>query len=467
MQYRDDGYALGRWINKQRSAFGRGDLDPEREKRLAALPGWTWDVNEADWEESFARLLAYVEREGSARVPSGYKQDGFALGLWVSAQRSLLTRGKLDPERRRRLAALPGWTWQALQTKWDEGFARLSEYVEREGTAQLPQSHVEDGFALGRWVSKQRGAFARGTLDSERQSRLAALAGWTWQPDEDRWQEGFVRLSDYVRREGSARIPSGYEEDGFALGRWVVTRRREFRAGKLDPKRQQHLMALRGWTWNTFETGWDEGFAYLSKYVQREGNARVPVGYEEDGFSLGAWVKGQRATFAKGTLAAQRAARLRSMPGWTWHTKEDAWEEAFDRLSQYVQRERSAFVPTGHEEDGFRLGQWVAVQRRNFAKGKLDRRRQKLLAALPGWTWDALEAKWEEGFERLSVYVQREGSAHVPGGYEDDGFRLGQWISVQRSRFAKRRARTSAQEALGCAPRLDLGCKRGRMGGGL
>ena len=26
---------------------------------------------EADWEESFARLLAYVEREGGARVPVG------------------------------------------------------------------------------------------------------------------------------------------------------------------------------------------------------------------------------------------------------------------------------------------------------------------------------------------------------------------------------------------------------------
>ena len=126
---------------------------------------------------------------------------------------------------------------------------------------------------------------------------------------------------------------------------------------------------------------------------------------------------------------------------------------ALDRLSQYVQREGSAFVPTGHEEDGFRLGQWVArsasaTSPRESSTG----RREPRLAALAGWTWDALEAKWEEGFERLSVYVQREGSAHVPGGYEDDGFRLGQWISVQRSRFAKGKLEPARKRRLAALP---------------
>ncbi len=437
VQYRDDGYALGRWVNKQRTALGRGDLSPEREKRLAALPGWTWDVNEAAWEESFARLLAYVEREGTARVPAGHKQDGFALGLWVSAQRSLLARGTLSPERRSRLAAQPGWTWQALQTKWEEGFACLSEYVEREGSARLPQSHVEDGFALGRWVSKQRGAFARGTLDAERQSRLAALPGWTWQPKEARWQEGFARLSEYVRREGSARVPKGYEENGFALGQWVVTRRREFFVGKLDPERQERLAALPGWIWNTYETHWNEGFSRLSEYVQREGSARVPSAYEENGFALGAWVKGQRSALAKGTLDPDRTAQLVALPGWTWHAREAAWEEAFARLSAYVGRERSALVPTGYEGDGFRLGQWVAVQRSNFAKGQLDQGRTRRLAALPGWAWDVLEAKWEQGFERLTQYLEHEGDARVPRSHEENGFRLGQWVGVQRGLFGR------------------------------
>jgi superfamily II DNA or RNA helicase len=435
--YREDGYALGRWINKQRTAFGKARLGTERERRLAALPGWTWDVNEAAWEEALARLLAYVESEGSARVSTAYKHDGFALGLWVSAQRTQFATGTLSRERQRRLAALPGWTWDALQIRWDEAFDRLVEYVTREGSARIAQDHVEDGFPLGRWVSKQRGAYSKGTLNPERQKRLAALPGWTWQPDQARWDEGFARLSAYVKREGSARVPGAYEKTGYRLGSWVIVQRSNFAKGKLDPGRERLLAALPGWIWNTSEATWEEAFERLCEYVEREGNALVPRKHVEDGFPLGDWVKGQRVEFGRGKLDPERERRLAALPGWTWDAREEAWNKAFDRLSEYVKREGDAFVSTGYVDDGFRLGQWVAVQRRNYAKGELGPEREERLAGLSGWAWDALDAKWEEGFRHLKKYVEREAHARVPGSHKEDGYRLGQWVGVQRGIYAE------------------------------
>jgi hypothetical protein len=37
------------------------------------------------------------------------------------------------------------------------------------------------GYRLGNWVNMQRGNFARGTLDDDRQTRLQDLPGWSWQ----------------------------------------------------------------------------------------------------------------------------------------------------------------------------------------------------------------------------------------------------------------------------------------------
>ena len=110
----DDGFRLGRWV--QRLRMRQNTVDPDRRRRLEALPGWSWsspDRLEAIWEERFANLKQYSEREGHSRVPYHYKtDDDFRLGQWVSSQRLKFSNDKIDPYRRQRLEALPGWVWK-------------------------------------------------------------------------------------------------------------------------------------------------------------------------------------------------------------------------------------------------------------------------------------------------------------------------------------------------------------------
>ena len=106
------GIELGRWVLKQRTRYGKGSLDSDRQHRLEQLPGWTWDPHADKWEEGFNRLMAYFEHYGDARVPSSYVVGNYPLGTWVAKQRATFRRGTLDADRQRRLNNVPGWTWR-------------------------------------------------------------------------------------------------------------------------------------------------------------------------------------------------------------------------------------------------------------------------------------------------------------------------------------------------------------------
>ena len=108
------------------------------------------------------------------------------------------------------------------------------------------------------------------------------------------------------------------------------------------------------------------------------------------------------------------------------------WDEWYGRLKDYKQREGHCLVPQHYSDpiSGYRLGQWVAVQRRT--KDTLSPERRARLDAL-GFVWDPFAAQWEEGFRFLQLFCQREGHCRVPISHREQGYRLGQWVGMQRT----------------------------------
>jgi hypothetical protein len=361
-------------------------LAASRVARLEALPGWSWDPQDDQWEDQFARLEAFVTREGHARVPGDHvEDDSQRLGEWVMTQRGSRRRNQLSPSRVARLEALPGWLWDVRDATWEENFAVLEAFAAREGHARLPSSGLEDGQKLGRWVTKQRASHGGRSMSAKRVARLEALPGWSWDPQDDQWEENFAALEAFAAREGHARVPVSHVAGNQRLGEWVKNQRASHRRGELSAARGERLDAVPGWTWEARDAEWEENFAALESFVAREGHARVPAKHVENGHPLGRWVSNQRGMRRR--ISPSRVARLDRVPGWTWDVLDAIWEENFAVLQGFIAREGHARVPATHIEDGVKLGVWVVGQRNRYARGRLPPEQVERLSAQPEWAW--------------------------------------------------------------------------------
>jgi superfamily II DNA or RNA helicase len=81
-----------------------------------------------------------------------------------------------------------------------------------------------------------------------------------------------------------------------------------------------------------------------------------------------------------------------------------SFEEYFGALEQFIRGVGHALVPTGYVTDnGLNLGMWVANQRSLKGRDKLPLEYVERLDNLPGWAWNAYEAKWNEGLLRYQA----------------------------------------------------------------
>jgi superfamily II DNA or RNA helicase len=416
------------------------------------------------WNFWFGLLQAHVQEHGTAWVSAKHvTRDGYKLGMWVNGQRNSRLNGQLSEERTKRLESLKGWVWDAYKEKWETGLAALMDYVRLHGDAKVPMKHVTpQGFGLGSWISTARRKKSKNQLPLDRVSRLEAVPGWSWSVLDDSWEDGFLALERYVAEKGDARVPATFvTASGYKLGDWTYRQRRLRLTQGLDPSFVRRLEGLPGWSWDSqklsrgVKLNWEDAFKKLLEFQEREGHVLVPQNYQtSDGFLLGFWVHYQRKT-VEGMLA-ERRVRLEELPTWRWNVRapgnlrapHKVWEGALQELREFVQNEGHARVPKDYRtESGFRLGGWVQSQRSDVDRLPAELKAQ--LEALPGWAWNALTDRWEDGFRHLAEFVKREGHAQVKQGFvAEDGYRLGSWVQNQRARRDKmsleRKARLEA-----------------------
>lgn len=425
------------WILLQRSNYRTQRINKEQYTRLSDI-GMIWEVEDT-WMQKYYEAKKYYEKNGNLDIPAEYvTENGVNLGIWYRRARDNYRKGILSEERIKLFEDI-GVNWTSIKIRtWNNYFKEAKKYYEANGNLNIKADYVtESGLNLGIWISSQRDSYAKKRLNQEQADLLESI-GMCWHRDKGRWQVGLEHAQRYFDEFGNMNAPSNYVcDDGFTLGAWLNSQRLKYKKDKLKKEHIEKLEKL-NIIWFQLDAAWEVGYEHICEYYRMNGNCRVPSSFvTDDGFKLGIWVANQRTKYRTGKLSDYKIKRLEEL-SFEWNSLNIRWESNYAHAKAYFEKHGNLYVANDYVlPNGFKLGQWLATQKADYKKGKLDNKKIVFLERL-GILWTPNEEKWLRAFECAKRYALNHNSIKIPYSYvTPDGFKLGEWYRTQKRTFEK------------------------------
>ncbi|WP_329282540.1 DEAD/DEAH box helicase [Streptomyces sp. NBC_01451] len=305
-------------------------------------------------------------------------------------------------------------------------------------------------------------------------------------PEHEHWRRGIEAAVLYAGEAGDLKVPFTYRVPkgpeavatgwpaslaNFPLGQWIADARRFYARGDMDTDRVQQLEKL-GMVWSHFDVAWEEGLSAARGWAAENGHLLAPLDATHQGAKVGIWLKNARAATRKaaeierrraeglpvgsvaGALSEDRREQLEEIdaswcPAWPVE-----WQRAFHLTRLHL--DEGGVLPTEPGDvlrQGEDLGRWVRAQRLGWDKLTAVQQWmcEQVLGIEPATEDEKPKArrtqadKWTANLAAATQYYEREGHLIVPRKHmetvlSEEGwelqFRLGAWISNQRSRAA-------------------------------
>jgi DNA-binding XRE family transcriptional regulator len=471
-----DGWRLGDFlIEARRASFARA-LDPSVDAALSRR-GIDRSAGADTFADGLARLQRFAAREGHTVVPLTYRDaDGFRLGEWRHARFEERARGSLSAKRRGVLERLEFFTAPARRGRerpvadpapaapdrrsspavrarrraqgaalsaasFERGLAELRAFIAREGHARVNSRHeTVGGYRLGQWCWWVRGRRRAGILSGEHVAQLEAV-GFEWAPRDAQHERA---IAEFVDARATCGPRAVYSRSGFHVRGWAETQRRRRADGHLSAERIAALDAVDfPWTAGPGEPDatFAAGLAALDRQIAAGSGPWVPSQFVlPDGFRLGAWLRDARLGLRYRRLSLEQRAALAARGVSDDHDR-DRRAYGVCALGRFRDAHPGRLPTVAHREpDGFPLGVWLLVRRREARAGCLDSLLAGHLAALgvdldahPRPRIGAYEDRFEAALAAYRAFVAQTGRRYPRRGtLMPDGRDLSVWVMNAR-----------------------------------
>jgi superfamily II DNA or RNA helicase len=335
----------------------------------------------------------------------------------------------------RLLAAVQLRAIEVSSDNFEANCLRLEAVASERGSLRnLGDDYSFQGLNVSSWMTTLRGAIKHGSLSQNRIERLERIPGWSLDPYEDDFLQGLTFLEEFVKRNGTTKVPVDFlNEAGFNLGLWVENVRNRNRRGNYPKERVDRFTVFPDWDWDPRQSWFEKGFSALVEYLDgRPVTALTDRAGRHQGIALYHWVMARKAAKRNGTLSKEHGSRLESLPGWAWDNADEKKERLLAAFEAFSEAHGMGSLNMKTEFRGLKLG--IASQNLRKRKSIQTAETIRRLEAIPGWTWEGLkEDKWQEFYDLLKLWARETGSARVTQKEVFKGKRLGAWATVQRT----------------------------------
>lgn len=388
----------------------------------------------SSWDWWFGLMESQIKESGTSLIPSDFVYKSHKLGQWVTIQRSSYKNNSLSIERKEKLNSLPGWTWDVLDTQWQNAYDALAKFEKLNGHLNVRREDQQDGVKLRIWIGVQRKNYKAQKLRPEYVSLLEKLNGWSWDPFTDQWFDQLESLKKFAESEGHCIIPRR-DPKYKGLATWASHQRNQYTKKLLSNTQVTELEKVSGWDWSPGSDGFEE----LELYFKEFSNVNVPSRYVSGDFKLGLWCARKRAQYKKRTIPKNDIERLQKFDGWSWNPDEDSWNAKYELLKQYAELNGKPLPPRGYVKDGIDLYKFAKHLRIRF--DAQDKKRQEKISALPGWSLNLFDQLFQEYLDATKHYLQTRtlSSINTKTKHEINGsiFKIGAWLNGRRSAYKK------------------------------
>ena len=461
IDYNENGYSLGVWINTQRQFYKNEKLSKERIELLKKI-GMRFKnkKNIVDWEEYYKLAETYFNKYNNLEISRifktldgiNYDENGYNLGTWLVTQRKIYKNKKLSQEKIELLEKI-GMRFENKKNimGWEEYYKLAKVYFEKMGDLEISSkfktldgiTYNENGYNLGFWLVTQRKIYKNKKLSQEKIELLEKI-GMRFENKINKigWEEYYKLAKVYFEKNNNLEILQRfktldgitYDENGYNLGFWLVTQRKAYKNRKLNKERKELLEKI-GMRFESKKNivDWEENYKLAKAYFEKNNNLEIPrsfktldgVNYDENGYNLGTWLVHQRQTYKRGELNKNKIKLLEKIGMFFSLDKfEKEWMNKYGLAEAYFKKNNNLEIPRSfktldgitYDENGYKLGVWVSIQRQSYKMGKLSKERIELLDKI-GMVWE-IRKKTEEKVELCEKYqIPYEEVWYVP--YEE------------------------------------------------
>ena len=196
---------LAAFLHNKRQEKKKGKLSSDCIEALESIPGFQWDVNSTNFNDSVLRIRSFIAKYGcipKRRQSTQHDEDEFRLASFLQHRRQDKKKGILSPECVSALESLPGfeWTIKAVCSFEDNVKAILAFHTEFGDVPKLygtRDGHKEHQLAV--FLLRKKCALKKGQLTAEK----------------------IAMLSEVIALKSQSRLTNAFEEDVSSVTKFV------------------------------------------------------------------------------------------------------------------------------------------------------------------------------------------------------------------------------------------------------